>query len=410
MIKRFFKWTAKIILGLILLIALAYGGFHLIEYATGGKYVEYLSANSETIGTEEAFTFDLMSADIENSKLILAGEIHGFKTPQQFDLNFFKYLHRDHGVRTYVAELDFVQAELMNRYMKSGSEEELYRILENWTVVQGRRNMDYYDKYRKLQVYYDSLPSEERFQFIGIDQIQDETLFAEFVNDLVPDSLLSEVSTISDTTLSGKINWLETAFANSADTLAMLAHIQANLDYGKIGREEILFQNFHALYQQHNLGEEKVYGYFGLFHVFQYRVNGNHPLASKIRESDLGLEGNILSINFMMNESYMVMPSNGLPEFMRTGPVNSKMPISADNMLFMYIYGVKDFKRMTPENSKSLIKLDGEGSPYENSSRMNTTIQILPVADKMEMTDEGKPYVQYTVFVRNSDWAEPMEE
>jgi hypothetical protein len=40
---------------------------------------------------------------------------------------------------------------------------------------------------------------------------------------------------------------------------------------------------------------------------------------------------------------------------------------------------------------------------------MNKTIQLLPVTDLMEMTDKGKAYVQYTVFVRNSDWAEPME-
>jgi hypothetical protein len=35
--------------------------------------------------------------------------------------------------------------------------------------------------------------------------------------------------------------------------------------------------------------------------------------------------------------------------------------------------------------------------------------QIFPVTDLMEMNDKGKPYVQYTVFVRNSDWAEPMQ-
>jgi hypothetical protein len=32
------------------------------------------------------------------------------------------------------------------------------------------------------------------------------------------------------------------------------------------------------------------------------------------------------------------------------------------------------------------------------------------MVDILEMTDAGKPYIQYTVFVRNSDWAEPIEE
>jgi hypothetical protein len=412
MIKKFFKWAFKILLGIILLIALAYGGFHLVEYATGGKYVDYLSENSETIGIDESFTFEMMDDDLESSKLVLVGEIHGFKAPQQFDLDFFKFLHREHGVRTYVAELDFVQAQLMNDYLESGSEEELYRILKNWAVVQGRRNIDYYDKYRMLQVYYKALPAEEKFRFIGIDQIQDGELFVDYINQLMPDSLPAEEPLSGDTTTSEKIAWLQSAFANSADTLALLAHLETNRAYteGGTGREEIMFRNFKNLYQLYDLSAEKVYGYFGLFHVFQYRVNGQHPLASRIRESDLGLAGKMLSINFMLNESYMVMPSRGLPEFMRTGPINTRIPVSADNMLIMYIYGVKDFKRMTPENSQSLVKLDGEDSPYANSSRMNTTIQILPVADKMEMTDEGKPYVQYTVFVRNSDWAEPMDK
>ncbi|NBG66867.1 hypothetical protein [Acidiluteibacter ferrifornacis] len=75
----------------------------------------------------------------------------------------------------------------------------------------------------------------------------------------------------------------------------------------------------------------------------------------------------------------------------------------------MYIIGVKDFKRMTPQHHKSLIKMDAPNSPYINTIRLNKTIQILPVTDLFEMTDEGQPYVQYTVFVRNSDWAEPIE-
>jgi hypothetical protein len=412
MIKKFFKWTFKIVLGIILLIALAYGGFHLVEYATGGKFVDYLEANSETISIDESFTFDMMNDDIEASKLILVGEIHGFEAPQKFDLDFFKYLHQNHGVRTYVAELDFAQAQLMNDYMQSGDEDELYTILKNWVVVQGRRNIDYYDKYNQLQSFYQELPADEKFRFIGIDQIQDGELFADYVDQLIPDSLPSEIPLNSVTTISSKIAWLESAFANSADTLALLAHLETSRAYteGGTGREEIMFRNFENLYKLYDLSAERLYGYFGLFHVFQYRVNGQHPLASKIRESDLGLEGKMLSINFLLNESFMVMPSSGLPEFMQTGPVNSKMPVSADNMLFMYIYGVKDFKRMTPENSQSLIKMNSEDSPYRNSNRMNTTIQILPVTDKMDMTDEGEPYVQYTVFVRNSDWAEPMEQ
>jgi hypothetical protein len=85
------------------------------------------------------------------------------------------------------------------------------------------------------------------------------------------------------------------------------------------------------------------------------------------------------------------------------------MGLSSDNVFVMYIYGIQDFKRMTPPNHKSLIKLNGKDSPYSNTMRLNKTIQLLPVTDVFKMTEEGKEYVQYTVFVRNSDWAEPMD-
>jgi len=136
-----------------------------------------------------------------------------------------------------------------------------------------------------------------------------------------------------------------------------------------VHRETVLFSNFEKLFKQNQLQNKKLCGYFGLYHVFQYRVNGSNPLASQIRASELNLEGKILSINFMMNDSYMVIPSNELPEYMREAGEYTRMPISADNMLFMYLVGIKDFKRMTSENYKSMVKLSSDDSPYSNTIR-----------------------------------------
>lgn len=408
MIKSFFKWTFRLVVGLILAGAITYGIFHLWEYSTGGKFVDYLSANSETIPLEESFTYEALGADIEKSQLILVGEIHGFHEPNKFDAHFFKYLHSNYQVRHYVAEFDYIQATLLNEYLKSGDEETLRKVLKKWAVFQGRNNQDYFDKYVELQKYYASLPEEEKFQFIGIDRIQDTNLLLEFLWAMSanPDAEIPEDQAV--TSLLSELM----AHTSDPDTLSLLSHIKTNVDYvqEKLGREEILFQNFSQLYKSMGLGGQRLYGYFGLTHIFQYRVNGYHPLASQIRISDLGLADKILSINFIMNDSYMVMPSSQLPGFMRDEGPYSRMPISADNMLALYMVGIKDFKRMTPNHHKSLIKMDAEDSPYENSIRLNKTIQLLPLAEKLNMDDKGKPYVQYTVFVRNSDWAEPMKK
>lgn len=411
MLRKLFKWTFKAIFGLTLLIALAYGGFHLWEYATGGKYIDYLSANSETVAIGEQFSFEMLNTDIEKAQLILVGEIHGFDEPSKFDLDLFKFLHMEHGVRHYIAEVDFVQAALLNDFLRSGDQELLKKALRKWVVVQGRDNADYFNKYIALHEYYSQLPENERFQFIGIDAIRDGELMGDYLGTLRTTKTGTTGPTDRKSPLSEQITALKSVYADSPDTLFILTHLSTALQQSaeKLGREEIMFQNFRRLYTAYGLADQRLYGFFGLYHVFQYRINGDDPLAAKIRQSDLGLGQGILSINMMMNDSYMVMPSDQLPEFMSDGGAYTKMPVSADNMLFMYLIGVKDLKRMTPEHHKSLIKMDADDSPYGSGLRMNKALQILPVTDLFEMSDPGKPYVQYTLFVRNSDWAEPME-
>ncbi len=405
--KKVFKLLGKILASSILFITLIYGAFHLWEYTTGGKYVKYLSQHSETIPLESTFSYREINKDIPNNQLILVGEIHGFHEPTKFDVDFFKFLNKNHGVNFYVAEFDYVQASFINSYLKTGNEKTLAKALKKWAVIQGRNNKDYVDKYRALHKYYQEIPEQNKFKFLGIDRIQDLSLFKKFIKDLYP----SEYKDSIPKNPNEAIEQLERIYSNNIDTLPILSNLKSNIAYynEQLGRDEVMFQNFKTYYKQYDLKDKKMYGFLGLGHAFKYRVNGKHPFASLVRKSDLGLEDKILSINLMMNESYMVMKSNQLPEFMRDQGPYTRMEISADNMLFIYIIGIKDFKRMTPKNHKSLIKMDGQNNPYLNSIRLNTTIQLLPVTDKMKMDDKGKPYFHYTLFIRNSDWAEPNQ-
>lgn len=401
----------KILAFIILIPALIYGGFHLWEYSTGGKYIKYLSENSETIPLDETFTYEELGKDVEKNRLVLLGEIHGFDEPNKFDLDFFKYLNKNHNINHYIAEVDFVQASLLNEFLVTGDENTLKKALKKWAVMQGRNNKDYFNKYLELHKYYQELPENKRFEFIGVDRIQDGVLLTSYLTQLYPTSISENKDALEKKSRVELLEELQTIYSENPDTLFILSHLKSNVEYikEKVDRDEIMFRNFKSIYKKDKLEDSKLYGFFGLTHVFQYRVNGRHPFASLVRKSDLGFQDKILSINMMMNDSHMVMVSNQLPEMMRDEGAYTKMPVSADNMLFIYIVGVKDFKRMTPEYHKSLIKMNDNDSPYANSIRLNKTIQLLPVTDVLEMTDKGKPYVQYTVFVRNSDWAEPME-
>lgn len=409
MINRILKVILKGIIGVSLMISLVYGGFHLWEYLTGGKYIAYLKENSETVPLGESFSFDMLGNDIRDNRLILVGEIHGFEEPQKFDYDLFSHLHANHNVRHYYAELDYVQSLLINQYMESGDEEILGDALKRWAVIQGRNNKDYFDKYRKFYLYYKQLSEQDKFRFIGVDKLQDVQLTLKYLNSLNSSTEVEIGETVDLSAILTQIDLLGSIYSDSPDTLFVLNHIKNNLNYysEKTNRELVMFENFNGLYKQMNSSKEKAYGYFGLYHVFQYQINGKQPLASLIRTSDLGLENEILSMNFLMLDSYMVTPSNQLPGFMRDSGKYTKMPISSDGMLFVYIYGIKDFKRMTPEYYKTLVKMNAKNSPYAKSNRMNKTIQLLPVTEKFKFDEKGKPYVQYTIFVRNSDWAEP---
>jgi hypothetical protein len=404
--KRFLKRFLAVTAVLLVMPMLVFGVFQLWEYSTGGSYVAYLEAIAESVPLDSTFNYQRIAGDLDQAKLILVGEIHGFDEPSAFDASFFKYLHAEHGVRHYFAEFDCLQAFLLNGYLETGDLETLNRVLNSWSVFQGRDNADYQAKFIALQQYYSGLPDSARFSFVGIDRIQDNNLVFDVLAAMTPQpgSYDKERKTLSDL--------VEAILDNGAtgDTLALALELSRNIDYivEKVDREEIFFQNFVHHYTALNTETAKFYGFFGLSHVLQYQVNQQDQLAGKIRKSDLGLEGKIVSINFMMNDSYMVMPSNQLPSFLSDEGKYTRMPISADNPLLLYIVGIKDFKRMTPEFHKSLIKLNSEDSPYDGSSRMSTTIQLLPFGEKMNFNEKGKAYTQYTVFVRNSDWAEPV--
>ena len=414
--KKKLKVILLIIIGPIVLGIMANLAFKAIEFTTGGKFVSYLEDHSETVTIDEPFSYSIADDDIQKSKLILVGEAHGVKEPTKFDVHFFKHLYTNHGVRTYFAEMDCSQAFLLNEFMKNGDESMINEILKNWVVAQGRNNKDYYGKYAAFQEFYAQLPENEKFRFLGIDKIRDWGLVASVLNrissaDSSLDPLVFENKIILSQ-LKERINVLDSIYQSDAELSLFIDQLQKNIGYYQdtIPREEVMFKNFERYYKYYGLENSKSYGFFGLYHIFQYRIDDELPLAGLIRESDLGLESSMLSFNFMFVDSHMVMKSNALPSFLQDDGPYTKMGITSDNPLVIYIYGIMDFKRMTGENEKSLIKMNGAENPYAESKRLNTVIQLLPVTDIFKMTEKGKEYVQYTIFVRNSDWAEPIME
>jgi len=69
--------------------------FNVRENVRGNNFIPYLQSNIESSTNPEDLSFQMMREDIQNSKLILVGEIHGFQDATKFDPVFFSFLRKE---------------------------------------------------------------------------------------------------------------------------------------------------------------------------------------------------------------------------------------------------------------------------------------------------------------------------
>ncbi|WP_445385861.1 hypothetical protein ACT6NV_03375 [Robiginitalea sp. IMCC44478] len=414
LLKRFFKW----IFILIVLCISAYGIFRGVEYFKGSDYIAYLEANQESVGLDEPFTFEICRKDIEEKSLILVGEIHGFEEPTKFDVDFFQYLRTDFNVETYLMEMDHSQAYFMNKYNQTGDQDLLKRILQNWVVNAGKNNQDYLDRWINLQQVYKDHP----FQYYGINNISDVDLLVDHLNDLTGEELVMPQESKSDSLVLVEVKAVLESLSQSKDSATYspevtwdIQYLLKNVNYWleDTYREEILTDNLQDVYERFQLKEEKVYGSFGLGHTLTGPFeSGYQPMAYRVIQADPWFEDKILSMNFVFCDSHTVMPSKSLPGILQDDGKYTRVPVSYDNIWLSYLYGIEDLKRVTDKESKTIFKLNAEDSPYKSSDRLFRMFKILPVG---QVINAGKGFnttdlAQYLIFVRNSDWAEPIQD
>jgi len=413
---KFLKILGIGLLSITMILFSIYYGFKISEHIKGNDYVDYLSENSESVKLNDNFSFDIATEDIKNKSLILVGEIHGFKEPTKFDVEFYSYLRSQFDVKDYIIEMDYSQAYYLNQFNQSGDQSLLKRVLENWVVNQGKENKDYFDRFVNLQKLYQKQP----FKYYGNNNISDVELLTQHINELASNQLVTFDSEKCDSINLVQIkNVLESLLSktnNIPDTESLnwtYQHLLENVNYflKDESREEVLTNNFLAIYDHFKLKEDKVYGYFGLGHTVLEELDGGYQsMAKRLKVRDDWFEDQIMSLNFLFCDSHMVIKSRSLPSFLADEGQYTKFPVSFDNIWFNYLVGVKDLKRTTEKGTKTLFKLDGNNSPYLNSTRLFKMFQILPFGSLMNAKEgsNSADYSQYLVFIRNSDWAEPF--
>jgi hypothetical protein len=381
------------------------------------RHTQYLEKNLESISLNNSdLQFHSLDSNFYDNNLFFVGEIHEVSTSPKIDVAMFKQLHKKAGVRTYVAEMDIAQAYFLNEYIRGSDEFELKTILKEWVVGIGQNSAEVREKYTELREYYRSLPESEKFEIVGIEMNTDFDLIRKL---LTMKLVLNEMElNIDDDSL---IVWgqkkLPELIEKNKNKLSEidylnLSNIQYNFEKYNPNwywyRDKYSYQNFKNIYEQRQWKTEKLYACFGFAHTLQAYP---YTLAGRIKnDKEFSLSYKMVSMNALYVDSYLTVTSKGLPKFMRSKNEFTRLKLSYDNYLFMYLKGIRDYKKVTDKNTITLFKLDGENSPYKESLRGTKNFALVPIWDGFKIEDKNTvttDYAQYVFFVRNADWVIP---
>lgn len=411
--KRILKVFKKTLLFIIATTIVVYIIFRVNEYFVGNKYVSYLENNtitSSALNSTLELKFDKSYYD---NQLFVLGEIHEVSTSPLLDVSTFKDLHQKENVKIYLAEMDLVQAYYLNKYLKDITDLNLNTILKKWVISIGKNSKDYREqKWGKLKKYYKTLNNKDVFQVYGIDKIADYDLLKRLLKEKIQDSTI--VSSIPNEKVEIK-NWIKENISKvfklnaykKQDSLLLrnIAYNINNLDAENFSRDHFMFNNFKRYIHQNKWTTEKMYGCFGLFHVLQ---GSEKSFSGKIKNSKL-FEDKFVSTVSIYTNSYLTVPSKGLPSFIADKGDYTKLGFGYDNIFLFYIRGIEDFKRASLKNAINVFKLDAENSPYKISGRGLKNFQLLPLLggltiDKSKVTTD---YIQYVYHINGADWMNP---
>ncbi|WP_294297881.1 hypothetical protein [uncultured Sphingomonas sp.] len=340
-------------------------------------------------------------ASFYRSKLILLGESHGFAAPQVVDLELLTHLNQRIGLTDYVAEVDPVQADLLNRYLVTGDDALLTRVFDFWTKSGAQwGNRAFEAKVRGIRALNQRLPEKRRIRLLGIDAIQDWALVAEWAANGDAEAAKRLAAAPKD----DRARTLRAAIADRTGTVA--GQLRATLDdavAGK-GRETIIFDSYARAVGGDLLGNRPAYGLWGMYHVMQAGINKTRPFAARVVASDLPAAKATTSVALLALDSAVQIPAP-----MPTGLRRLRMTNFNMDGPYVMVKGAATLRAASRPSTVRIFDLGAKGTPFTGSafSEVATSVGQSFVPDA---TGADAPRMaQYLGVFTNSDWAAPRE-
>ena len=379
--------------------------------------------------------FPAFDAAFYDNQLFLLGEAHGVQRPQEIDLALLKHLNERAGVRTYVAEVDCAKAYYLNEYLRTGDEATLDLVFRSWIAETAQwANKDLRAKFQQIRAWNQTLPRQRQVRFLGLDELQDLPLAADYVaavlrdKSLPPmlrgriDSVVASLRQPGAPALVGKAQRAaqelvaqeaacRKALGAGYDDLRQVL-LNATYDRGSGTREKNIFANFQRLYRTQHLEREKLYGFWGLQHVLQSPLQGGStPFASLVRQSDLPVRDKVVSLMCVFAGCQMLMMTSAVPPALReSGQRYSRVTQFNHDGPLVVVEGIEELKQRTQPGSTTLFKLN---APRAATNRAPIRLSYplgAPLGQNMQFKPElpATAYVRYLVLVRNSAAVRPL--
>lgn len=364
--------------------------------------VEYLQSHVVVDGPViGGFSFEFPESFYEG-RLFLLGESHGAAAPQVLDLELLTHLNQRIGLVDYLAEVDPVQADWLNRYLDSGDETLLDRVFDLWNGGSQWANVAFEDKLRGIRALNQTLPEARRIRLHGIDAIQDWPLLAET---LQARGLEIDGAAFATAKGAARAQLMADALQAAPDTAGdrfLLAALQRQAR--DIDRETTIFENYAELVRNGALGERPAYGLWGAAHVLQAPVNGDLRFAGMVRSSDLADVARMRSIVVYGLDSavqFAVPLPDGVAR-VRFTDANVDGPV-------VKLAGSSTLRAASQPARLTVFAIEGEDSPYRHGQELVALRSAMDPGITPSANAVTTDYMQYVGVYRGSDWAPPRE-
>lgn len=159
--------------------------------------ISYLQENAIelSLDTEISVPAELFS----DKKIILTGEAHYDIDARIMNYQWIVYFHKNLGIRHYISELNWYQANVINTYINGGSISGVDDLFAFWKEHGAAFGSDEsYAFIKKLRSYNETLLPENKIQFLGIDVVPLITKIPEMLISYLPGESITPPTSIAD--------------------------------------------------------------------------------------------------------------------------------------------------------------------------------------------------------------------